>query len=332
MNGKGAGFGFWDWLVLVGYFVSCTAFGLWVSRKVRTSAGYFLGERKLPWWIMIGQAFGTGTHAENPVGQTGATFHLGFATIWYQWKNILATPFYWLMAPWYRRSERTTMAEIVGDRYGPALALAYTVFAFTSFVFSQGVMLKAAGKFIAVATGDSTISPNGVVAVMAVAFLLYSYFGGLVAAAYTDFIQGFLIIVLSFMLVPIGLAAVGGFAAMRQTLSTASVAEYKASCRRRISRRVAAQEPRPHRSNRKRPVVPGDGKGTGGFFELYNEASGLTAFTVLMLTINGLVGITAQPHMVTMNATGRSERAGASARPTATWSSGFAPSAGPSPG
>ena len=68
MNGKGAGFGFWDWLVLVGYFVSCTAFGLWVSRKVRTSGGYFLGERKLPWWIMIGQAFGTGHPRRKPRG------------------------------------------------------------------------------------------------------------------------------------------------------------------------------------------------------------------------------------------------------------------------
>ena len=160
MDGKGAGFGVWDWTVLIVYFVGCTAFGLWVSRKVRTSGGYFLGERKLPWWIMIGQAFGTGTHAENPVGQTGATFHLGFATIWYQWKNMFATPFYWLMAPWYRRSERTTMAEIIGDRYGPALALTYTLYAFTFFVFNQGVMLKGAGKIIAVATGGNSFRPT----------------------------------------------------------------------------------------------------------------------------------------------------------------------------
>jgi Na+/proline symporter len=304
MEGKGAGFGPWDWLVLIVYFVGCTALGLWVSRKVRTSEGYFLGERKLPWWIMIGQAFGTGTHAENPVGQAGATFHAGFATIWYQWKNMLITPFYWLMAPWYRRSERTTVGEIIGDRYGPAMAILYTLYALAFFVFNQGVMLKGAGKIIAVATGGEVISPNGVVAVMTVAFLLYSYFGGLVAAAYTDFVQGFLIIVLSFMLIPTGLAAVGGFTAMRDTLSGPSVAEY--------ARHVQA-EYQPAATGalaRKPPVVPGGGQGTGGFFELYNEASGITAFTILMLTINGLVGITAQPHMVTMNATGRSERAG----------------------
>jgi len=124
MENAGVGFTWLDWFVLVGYFAGITAFGLWMARKIRTSGGYFLGDRSLPWWVMIGQAFGTGTNAENPVAQTGASYAGGFATIWYQWKNMLATPFYWLMAPWYRRAERTTMGEIVEDRYGRGLALA----------------------------------------------------------------------------------------------------------------------------------------------------------------------------------------------------------------
>jgi len=264
-----------DWIVLAGYFVGITAFGLWVSRKIRSSRGYFLGDRKLPWWVMIGQSFGTGTHAENPVAQAGATCHFGFATIWYQWKNMLITPFYWLMAPWYRRSERTTIGEIMLDRYGQGMAMLYTVFALFYFAFNQGTMLKGAGKAIAVATGGQLavfggvveITPNTVVGAMAVTFILYSFFGGLVASAYTDFVQGFLIIAMSFLLIPAGLWAVGGFRGMRASL-------------------------------------PQD------FFELYNEASGVGAFTILMLTLNGLIGITAQPHTLTMNATGRTERAG----------------------
>ena len=261
------GFGIADWVVLVVYFVGITAFGLWIARRIQTSGGYFLGDRKLPWWVMMGQAFGTGTNAENPVAQTGATCHLGFATIWYQWKNMLITPFYWLMSPWYRRSERTTIGEIVQDRYGRGLAMLYTVFAVAFFVFNQGAMLKGAGKIISIATGGQVISPNGVVVAMTVAFILYSFFGGLIASAYTDFIQGFLIIVLSFMLIPAGLSAAGGFAGMRASL-------------------------------------PPD------FFRLYSDVSRLDAFTIAMLAVNGLVGITAQPHMLTMHATGRSERAG----------------------
>ncbi|MFN8241235.1 MAG: sodium:solute symporter family protein [Bacteroidales bacterium] len=255
-----------DYIVLAAYFLIITAFGIWISRKMRSSDGYFRGERKFKWWLMIGQAFGVGTHAEMPVAQTGATFSNGFATIWYQWKNMLITPFYWLIAPFYRRSERTTVGEIVEDRYGRNMGLFYTLFAITFFVFNMGVMLQGAAKVISVATGGM-VSPDMVVFFMTIAFLLYSFLGGLVAAAYTDFVQSFLIITLSLMLIPFGLKSVGGFAGMKA-------------------------------------VLPSD------FFQLFNAKSGIDGFTIAMLAVNGVVGITAQPHMISMCATGNTERAG----------------------
>jgi Na+/proline symporter len=255
-----------DYIVLFGYFISITTFGIWMSRKIKTSDSYFRGDRKFKWWIMIGQAFGVGTHAEMPVAQTGATFSNGFATIWYQWKNMLITPFYWLIAPFYRRSERTTVGEIIEDRYGSKMGMIYSVFAIAFFVFNMGVMLQGAAKVISVALGN-IISPNMVVFFMTLAFLLYSFVGGLIAAAYTDFVQSFLIITLSIMLIPLGLKEIGGFSEMKS-------------------------------------VLPGH------FFDLFNSASGIDGFTIAMLALNGIVGITAQPHMISMCATGNTERAG----------------------
>jgi Na+/proline symporter len=255
-----------DYIVLFGYFISITSFGLWMARKTKTSDGYFRGERKFKWYIMIGQAFGVGTHAEMPVAQTGATFSNGFATIWYQWKNMLITPFYWLIAPFYRRSERTTVGEIIEDRYGSKMGLVYSLFAISFFVFNMGVMLQGAAKVISVASGN-LVSPNMVVMAMTVAFIIYSFAGGLIAAAYTDFVQSFLIIILSIMLIPLGLKEINGFAGMKA-------------------------------------VLPDH------FFDLFNSASGIDSFTIAMLAINGIVGITAQPHMISMCATGNTERAG----------------------
>jgi Na+/proline symporter len=255
-----------DYIVLFGYFISITAFGLWMARKTRTSDAFFRGERKFKWYIMIGQAFGVGTHAEMPVAQTGATFSQGFATIWYQWKNMLITPFYWLIAPFYRRSERTTIGEIMEDRYGSKMGLIYSLFAVSYFVFNMGVMLQGAAKVISVASGN-LISPDMVVFTMTIAFIIYSYAGGLIAAAYTDFIQSFLIITLSILLIPLGLEQIGGFSGMKA-------------------------------------VLPDH------FFDLFNAASGIDAFTIAMLAVNGIVGITAQPHMISMCATGDTERAG----------------------
>ncbi len=255
-----------DYVVLFSYFISITAFGVWMARKTKTSDAYFRGERKFKWYIMIGQAFGVGTHAEMPVAQTGVTFSQGFATIWYQWKNMLITPFYWLIAPFYRRSERTTVGEIIEDRYGSRMGLVYSLFAVSFFVFNMGVMLQGAAKVISVASGN-LISPAMVVLFMTIAFIIYSFAGGLIAAAYTDFIQSFLIITLSIMLIPLGLTEIGGFAGMKAVL--------------------------PDR-----------------FFDLFNSASGIDGFTIAMLAVNGIVGITAQPHMISMCATGNTERAG----------------------
>ena len=107
-----------DWVVLVAYLVIITAIGLIVGYRVRQSGEYFLGGRRFGPWLMIGQSFGVGTHAEMPVALAGAVYSVGASAIWFQWKNLFITPFYWIMAPVFRRIRRTTMAEFTEDRYG----------------------------------------------------------------------------------------------------------------------------------------------------------------------------------------------------------------------
>jgi Na+/proline symporter len=252
-----------DWAVLIAYFVVITAIGLIVGYRVRKSGEYFLGERKFGPWLMVGQSFGVGTHAEMPVALAGAVYSVGASGIWYQWKNLFITPFYWLMAPVFRRIRRTTMAEFTEDRYGSWMGAIYIVFAILYLVINTGSMLVGAGKVISQATGGS-VAVNDIVVWMTVLFILYSFVGGLVAAAWTDLFQGFLIIALSFMLIPLGWSVVGGLDGMRTALAPA-------------------------------------------FFTLATP-SGLGVWMILMLTINGLVGIMAQPHQLAAVGTGKDER------------------------
>src|SRR5215204_2170064 len=252
-----------DWLVLVGYLLIITAIGLIVGYRVRQTGEYFLGGRRFGPWLMMGQSFGVGTHAEMPVALAGAVYSVGASAIWFQWKNLFITPFYWLMAPVFRRIRRTTMAEFTEDRYGPWMGGIYVVFALCFFIINTGSMLKGAGKVISQATGG-TIAVNEIVVAMTVLFILYSFVGGLVAAAWTDLFQGFLIIVLSFMLIPLGMAVVGGMDGLRGSLE-------------------------PFRFSLATP-------------------SGITPWVIAMLTVNGLVGIMAQPHQLATVGTGRDER------------------------
>jgi Na+/proline symporter len=254
---------FLDWVVLVAYFIVITAIGLIVGYRVRKSGEFFLGGRRFGPWLMIGQSFGVGTHAEMPVALAGAVYSLGASAIWFQWKNLFVTPFYWIMAPVFRRIRRTTLAEFTEDRYGPWMSGIYIIFAVCFFVINTGSMLKGAGKVISQATGG-TVAVNEIVVAMTVMFILYSFVGGLVAAAWTDLFQGVLIIVLSFMLIPLGWTLVGGLHGMKASLE-------------------------PFRFSLATP-------------------SGIGPWMIVMLTINGLVGIMAQPQMLATVGTGRDER------------------------
>jgi Na+/proline symporter len=252
-----------DWIVLGLYLVIITAIGLIVGYRVRQSGEYFLGGRRFGPWLMMGQSFGVGTHAEMPVALAGAVYSVGASAIWYQWKNLFITPFYWLMAPVFRRIRRTTMAEFTEDRYGSWMAAIYIVFALCYFIINTGSMLKGAGKVISQATGGG-VGVNEIVIAMTVMFMLYSFVGGLVAAAWTDLFQGFLIIALSFLLIPLGFRVVGGLDGMQASLE-------------------------PFRFSLATP-------------------SGIGPWVIAMLTVNGLVGIMAQPHQLAAVGTGKDER------------------------
>jgi len=252
-----------DWMILAGYLVVITAVGLVAGYRVRRSGEYFLGGRRFGPWLMMGQSFGVGTHAEMPVALAGAVYAMGASAIWFQWKNLFATPFYWIMAPVFRRIRRTTMAELTEDRYGSSMGGIYIVFALCFFIINTGSMLKGAGKVISQATGGG-VSANEIVVAMTLMFILYSFVGGLVAAAWTDLFQGVLIIILSFMLVPLGWGIVGGLTGMKASLD-------------------------PFRFSLATP-------------------SGIGPWTIAMLTVNGLIGIIAQPHMLATVGTGRDER------------------------
>src|SRR5881409_677396 len=217
-----------DWAVLIAYFIVILGIGLVVGYRVRHSAEYFLGARRFGPWVMIAQSFSVGTHADMPVALAGAVYGIGASAIWYQWKNLFITPVYWIMAPVFRRVRRTTMAELTGDRYGAGMSAIYILFALLFFIIETGSLLKGAGKVISQATGG-TAGVNEIVMAMTAMFVLYSFVGGLVASAWTDLLQGFLIIVLSFLLIPLGWHAVGGLAGMKASLEIG-----RASCRERV--------------------------------------------------------------------------------------------------
>ncbi|MEM1043366.1 MAG: hypothetical protein AAGI91_12140 [Bacteroidota bacterium] len=206
-----------DWAVVAVYVAGVTWLGLRMSRGVATTGDYFMGGRRFGRLLMVAQAFGTGTRTSQVVAVSGGAAQFGLAAIWFQWIYLFSTPFYWLLAPVYRRLRYLTIGDFFERRYGAPLGAAYAVIGLLYFAVTTGVMLKGAGLTISAVTGEA-VSVEAAVFALVAFFVAYSLFGGLVAAVTTQAVQGLFILVLSFLLIPYALAAVGGFEGARAAL------------------------------------------------------------------------------------------------------------------
>jgi Na+/proline symporter len=209
-----------DLAVIVGYFAVVMLIGFWASSKVHTEEDFFLGGRRFGKALLVMHWLCTGTHSEQAVQVAGAAARVGLGGIWYQWMYLFSTPFYWLIAPMIRRLRVITTGDVFRIRYGRGLELVYSLVAVTYVGLAIAMLLRGAGAAIAGATGNALPTDWSVIA-LAVLFSSYIMAGGLMAAAYTDFLQGILIIVLSLLLVPAGLEVVGGFSALHEKLPAA---------------------------------------------------------------------------------------------------------------
>jgi Na+/proline symporter len=254
-----------DLIMIALYFSAVMAIGFWASRKVKTEDDFFLGGRKFGKALLTMHWLCTGTHSEMAVQVAGATARVGLGGIWYQWMWLFSTPFYWLIAPITRRLRVTTTGDFFRIRYGKGLEMLYALVALFYFALSIALLLRGAGAAISGATGGALATRASVV-VLSILFSTYVLAGGLVAAAYTDFLQGILIIALSLLLVPAGLGAVGGLTGLHEKLSPALFA---------ITAPQGANEGDP--------------------------------WFVVTMSILGLVGVVAQPHVMTATGSGKTE-------------------------
>lgn len=205
-----------DILVLASYFVVVAVIGSITARNIKQLSDFVL-PRKFGKLMMVMFSFGTGTHSDQAVGVASKSFQNGLSGIWYQWLWLFVTPFFWLIAPIMRRFRALTTADVFELRFDKSVSMLFAVVGILNLVVNIGVMLKGSSTVIHGST-QGAISANFAVAVMTVMFVVYGVAGGLSAAIVTDFIQGVLSIMFSFILLPLILSAVGGIQGIRDSI------------------------------------------------------------------------------------------------------------------
>jgi Na+/proline symporter len=251
-----------DLTVIVAYVSLIFWLGWRAKKQVATSGDYFMGNRRGSKLMMIANAIGAGTHTNQAILVAGATYQLGLAGIWYQWFFLFATPFFWIIAPIYRRLRYVTLGDFFEERYGSKTASAYTIMGLIWFTLNVGLILKGTGTAIEAITGGA-LSSGVIVILLTVFFLSYSVLGGFVSALFVNLLQGVFVVVLSFLVIPFAVSAGGGITAIRAKLPE----------------------------------------------EMFNFIAPheVTLFLIIMIVINGLVGVVVEPHHMAIGGSGKSE-------------------------
>lgn len=251
-----------DAAVVIVYLVGITLLGVFAGRRVKDLGDFFM-PRRFGKGMMMMHAFGTGTASDQAVTVAAATFRGGLSGIWYQWLWLFVTPFYWLIAPIFRRFRAITTADVYELRFDRSVAVLFAVIGMANMSVKIGVMLKGAGALIESGTG-MVIQTEVAIFAMTIMFVVYGAAGGLSAAILTDYLQGILTIIFSFLLLPFILSEVGGMCGVRATITDPQLLSL---------------------------VAPGK----------------ISLFFVIMMAVQALVGIVAQPYIMGVCSAGKSE-------------------------
>jgi SSS family solute:Na+ symporter len=182
-----------DIIILVIYFVSQVAIGLYVGRKNKSTGQYFLGDKSFSGLIIgisfIGSVISSSTFLAIPAD--------GFKTAWLRFVPNLAFPVItllaaWLLVPFFRRGTITSAYQYLSLRFGGSIS----AYASVVFIITQLLRTSMIAYLLSLLVGEMlgwgfTSSLLLIVGVTA----LYTVKGGLAAVIWTDVIQTFVLLV-----------------------------------------------------------------------------------------------------------------------------------------
>lgn len=176
-------------VALAGFLVLQLAIGVWISRRIATQDDYLVGGRRFGYTLATFSIFATWFGAEAVIGSAGEVYAgglslsnaepFGYALCLILMGALLAKPL------WDRGL--TTLADLYRMRFGVSVERLVAALLIPSSVLWAAAQVRAFGSVISL-VGDFDVSLG--IAVAAGFTIAYTAFGGLLADAVTDVIQG----------------------------------------------------------------------------------------------------------------------------------------------
>src|SRR5689334_17896859 len=131
----------WDLGIFIVYMFLAVGVGFLVSiGRKKTTRGYFLGGRTLPWYVIASSMLAADVSSEHFIANAGVGFTYGIVAATASWNSwIIYSIFIWIFLPYYVRTNLYTIPEFLERRYNAACR----------YIFSASLLVGYVGAIIA---------------------------------------------------------------------------------------------------------------------------------------------------------------------------------------
>lgn len=187
-----------DLVIIFGYLIGITLFGVLYSGKQETTQDYFVGDRSVPWWAIAASIVATETSTITFISVPGIAFakngNFEFLQLvfGYMLGRVVISV---LFIPMYFKGELLTVYQLLGERFGEKVKmLASALFVIMRNIADGIRLLLTAIVLAAVYTAfvpDSNANTIIIASIvlLGVVMIIFTFYGGMEAVIWVEVVQ-----------------------------------------------------------------------------------------------------------------------------------------------
>ncbi len=187
-----------DLIIIFGYLIGITVFGILFSGKQETTADYFVGGRNVPWWAIAMSIVATETSTITFISVPGIAFarNGNFQFLQLVFGYMLGRVVISLIfIPMYFKGDLQTVYQLLGDRFGNKVKMLASGLFVVMRNIADGIRLLLtaivlAAVYTAFVPGtDATLVTVASIILLGVVMIVFTFYGGMEAVIWIEVVQ-----------------------------------------------------------------------------------------------------------------------------------------------
>lgn len=187
-----------DLIIIFGYLIGVTLFGVWFSSKQETTEDYFVGSRNVPWWAIAASIVATETSTITFISVPGIAFarngNFEFLQIVFGYlcgRVVISL----LFIPMYFTGDLQTVYQLLGTRFGSRVKMLASALFVVMRNIADGIRLLLTAivlaavyvAFVPTASTETVIVAS--VVLLGAVMIIFTFYGGMEAVIWVEVVQ-----------------------------------------------------------------------------------------------------------------------------------------------